>query len=183
MTPPAQRQRGPRARLLAALERWCSAFAVAGAGVALAVALMVVVSVIGRAGFGLPIPGDVELTQFGIALAISLGLPWCQARRGNIIVDFFTQRAGARMLRWLDGGGALLLALMCALLAWRSAAGAGAVREAHETSMILALPMWWAYASLAPGLALAALVAVVQALSVPAENAHANASLASGPAA
>ena len=183
MTPPAQRERGPRARLLAALERWCSAFAVAGAGVGLAVALMVVVSVIGRAGFGLPIPGDVELTQLGIALAISLGLPWCQARRGNIIVDFFTQSASPRTLRLLDAGGALLLALMCALLAWRSAAGALAVREAHETSMILALPMWWAYASLAPGLALAALVAVVQAFAAPAAPADSSgAAPAGGPA-
>jgi TRAP-type C4-dicarboxylate transport system permease small subunit len=33
-----------------------------------------------------------------------------------------------------------------------------------ETSMILGLPMWWVYASLAPGLALAALVALVQAV-------------------
>jgi TRAP-type C4-dicarboxylate transport system permease small subunit len=38
-----------------------------------------------------------------------------------------------------------------------------AVREAGETSMILDLPMWWTYASLAPGLALSALVALVQA--------------------
>jgi TRAP-type C4-dicarboxylate transport system permease small subunit len=30
--------------------------------------------------------------------------------------------------------------------------------------MILALPMWWAYASLAPGLALTAAIALVQAL-------------------
>jgi TRAP-type C4-dicarboxylate transport system permease small subunit len=37
------------------------------------------------------------------------------------------------------------------------------VREAQETSMILELPMWWAYASLAPGLALAALIALLQA--------------------
>ncbi len=130
---------------------------------ALAVALMVVVSVVGRAAFGLPVPGDVELTQFGIALAISLGLPWCQARRANIIVDFFTQRATPHTQRWLDGAGALLLALMCALLAWRSAAGAFAVREAHESTMILGLPMWWAYASLAPGLALAAALALTQA--------------------
>ena len=45
----------------------------------------------------------------------------------------------------------------------RTSIGAISVYEAGETSMILALPMWWAYASLAPGLALAALVAVVQA--------------------
>jgi len=147
------------------LEQLARLAAITGAAIALAVALMVVASVVGRAAFSAPIPGDVELTQFGIAVAISLGLPWCQVRRGNIVVDFFTQRAGARTQRALDAAGALLLALMCALLAWRSAAGAVAVHEAHETSMILALPMWWTYALLAPGLALAALVAVVQALS------------------
>ena len=68
-----------------------------------------------------------------------------------------------RRVRLLDGIGAVLLALMCALLAWRTGVGAIAVHQARETSMILALPMWWAYASLAPGLALAALIAVVQA--------------------
>jgi TRAP-type C4-dicarboxylate transport system permease small subunit len=127
---------------------------------------MVVASVVGRAAFSAPIDGDVELTQFGIALAISLGLPWCQLRRANIIVDFFTQKASDSAQRRLDAAGALLLALMCALLAWRTAAGAIAVREAHETSMILSLPMWWAYVSLAPGLALAAAIAVVQALAL-----------------
>ena len=66
-------------------------------------------------------------------------------------------------MRWLDGVGALLMAAMCALLAWRTSVGAIGVREAGETSMILGLPMWWVYASLAPGLALAALVALVQA--------------------
>jgi TRAP-type C4-dicarboxylate transport system permease small subunit len=84
-------------------------------------------------------------------------------RRANIIVDFFTQKAGPALLRGLDSLGALLLALMVALLAWRTAVGAQAVREAHEATMILDLPMWWAYASLAPGLALTALIALVQA--------------------
>jgi TRAP-type C4-dicarboxylate transport system permease small subunit len=147
-----------------ALERVARAFALAGAAIALAVGVMVVASVVGRAAFGAPIPGDVELTQFGIAFALSLGLPWCQARRANIIVDFFTQRAAARTRRRLDAAGALLLALMCALLAWRTAAGALAVHAANETTMIIALPMWWTYVLLAPGLALAALVALVQAL-------------------
>jgi TRAP-type C4-dicarboxylate transport system permease small subunit len=30
--------------------------------------------------------------------------------------------------------------------------------------MVLSLPMWWAYAGLAPGLGLAALIALLQAL-------------------
>ncbi len=145
------------------LRRLAMVFALVGVGAALAVALMVVASIAGRSLANYPIPGDVEMTQFGIALCISLCLPWCQLKGSNIIVDFFTQRLRAQPIRVLDGIGALLMALMCALLAWRTGVGAVAVHQAHETSMIMALPMWWAYASLAPGLALAALIAVVQA--------------------
>jgi TRAP-type C4-dicarboxylate transport system permease small subunit len=122
-----------------------------------------VVSVVGRAAITQPIQGDVELTQFGIALAISLGLPWCQLRSANIIVDFFTQRASRRTQGLLDGIGCVLLAVMCALLAWRTGVGAFSVHQAHEQSMILELPMWWAYASLAPGLVLTSLIALWQA--------------------
>lgn len=149
--------------MLALLRRVAATFAVAGSAVAFAAALMVVTSITLRALTTRPIQGDVEMTQFAVALAISLALPWCQLRGANIIVDFFTQRLPVRQVRWLDGVGALLMAAMCALLAWRTSVGALSVREAGETSMILGLPMWWAYASLAPGLALAALVAVVQA--------------------
>lgn len=148
----------------ALLRRLASAFAVVGSAVALVTGAMTVVSVVGRAAITQPIQGDVELTQFGIALAISLGLPWCQLRSGNIIVDFFTQKASVRTQGWLDGVGCVLLAVMCALLAWRTGVGAFSVHQAHEQSMILELPMWWAYASLAPGLALTALVALWQSL-------------------
>jgi TRAP-type C4-dicarboxylate transport system permease small subunit len=137
-------------------------FALAGAALALAVAAMVVISIVGRAGFDAPISGDVELTQVGIALALSLGLPWCQWRRANIVVDYFTQKLPEQRRLRLDAVGSVLIALMCALLAWRSAAGALAVRQAQESTMILALPMWWVYASLAPGLALAAVIALWQ---------------------
>jgi TRAP-type C4-dicarboxylate transport system permease small subunit len=149
----------------AALSRLARWFAVLGGLCAGAVALMVVVSIAGRALWAKPIQGDIELTQFGIALCISLCLPWAQVQRANILVDFFTQKAGPAVLRGLDRIGAVLLALMVALLAWRTAVGAQAVREAHEATMILDLPMWWAYALLAPGLALTAVVALVQAFT------------------
>lgn len=145
------------------LHRAASVFALLGSAAAIVIALMVVASIAGRALWSTPIQGDVELTQFGIALCISLGLPWCQLRGANIIVDFFTENLPARRLRQLDGIGALLIGAMCALLAWRTAMGAFAVHAAGETTMILGLPMWWAYASLAPGLALAAAVALWQA--------------------
>ena len=146
--------------LLRRMARW---FALLGAGVGLLVAAMAVWSIAGRALWSKPIMGDVELTQMGIALCISLCLPWCQVQRGNIIVDFFTQRVAERTQWLLDALGCVLMAAMYALLAWRTLVGAWAVHEAFEQTMILGLPMWWAYAGLAPGLALSALVALWQA--------------------
>ncbi|MGD6626339.1 TRAP transporter small permease subunit, partial [Xanthomonas citri pv. citri] len=96
-------------------------FALLGGLAASAVGVLTASSIVGRALWSSPIPGDVELTQFGIALAISLCLPWCQLHGANIIVDFFTARAAARTQRLLDGIGAVLLAAMTALLAWRTA--------------------------------------------------------------
>ena len=140
------------------------AFALLGAAIGLMVALVTVVSVIGRALLSRPIFGDVEIAQVGIALCISLCLPWCQLRRGHIIVDFFTQRLAAPRQWLLDAAGGVLMAIMCVLLAWRSAVGALSVHEAMETTMILGLPMWWAYAGLVPGLALSAVVAFWQSV-------------------
>lgn len=137
--------------------------ALAGCLSACLTALLTVASIVGRSWLARPIQGDVELTQFGIALCISLCLPWCQLQRGNIIVDFFTQAAPRRVQGGLDRVGALLLAVMLGLLAWRAGAGALAVREAQETSMILGWPTWFNYAALAPGLGLSALIALVQA--------------------
>lgn len=156
--------RGPHgtAGALRGLQALVQALAWLGAAVALATAGMVVWSVVARAVTSRPIQGDVELTQLGVALAISLGLPWCQWRGANIIVDFFTQGLAERRRRRLDAVGAWLLATMVALLAWRTGVGAVAVHAAGETSMILSMPMWWSYAMLAPGLALTALVAAWQ---------------------
>ena len=148
-------------RFLHRLAWW---FAILGGLCASAVVLMTVASIAMRSLLSRPIQGDVELTQLGIALCISLCLPWCQLHGGNIIVDFFTQKASAATTRRLDAFGGLLLALMVALLAWRTAAGALAVGGAGETSMILGLPMWWVYAALAPGLALTGVIAVFQAV-------------------
>jgi TRAP-type C4-dicarboxylate transport system permease small subunit len=146
------------------LIRWFSRwFAVAGAAVALFVAGMTSYSVISRWLTSKPVQGDVELTQMGIALSISLCVPWCQMRNSNIIVDFFTQKFSPRKQDVLDGVGCMLLALMCSVLAWRTGIGALSVHQSNETSMILGLPMWWVYAALAPGLALTALICLIQA--------------------
>jgi TRAP-type C4-dicarboxylate transport system permease small subunit len=106
------------------------------------------------------VPGDFELVQIGCGAAIAAFLPYCQLRRGNIIVDFFTVRAGPRVQAALDAFGALLLALVMAVLAWRTALGMVAVRAAGEVSMIVGFPIWVGYAAIVPSLVLATVAAL-----------------------
>ena len=55
---------------------------------------------------------------------------------------------------------------MYLLVAWGTVGGAVSVREAFGGTRILDLPMWWVYAALAPGLALSAVLAAQQALTL-----------------
>ena len=145
------------------LKSLSAVFAMVGAAFALVIGAMTTWSVIGRALFQAPVQGDVEMVQMGIALSLSLCLPWCQWRGGNILVDFFTQHASEKTVARLDAVGCVMLTLMYTVLSWRSAVGAADAYQSFEATMILGLPMWWAYACLSPGLALAALVSLCQA--------------------
>lgn len=146
-----------------ALRLAAEAFALAGAAVLTAIALMCVWSIVGRWLFASPVQGDFELVQLGTAVCVAAFLPYCQLRRGNIIVDFFTNRASPRARGLMDALGALLLAAVLAVVAWRTGAGALSVKAAGETSMIRGLPVWLSYALMVPSFALGAIVALYTA--------------------
>jgi len=139
-----------------ALELASKALALAGGAILAAITLMAVASIGGRL-VGHPIQGDFELVQLGCAVAIAFFLPYCQLERGNIIVDFFTVRCTARVQRTLDALGALLLAAVMGLVAWRTWAGTVAMKAGGESSMIMSVPLWYAYALMTPAFALTAL--------------------------
>ncbi|MGH7300517.1 MAG: TRAP transporter small permease, partial [Candidatus Rokuibacteriota bacterium] len=140
------------ARVLEGLAR---AFALAGGALLVALTVMSVASVAGRAVLGTPVPGDFELVQVACGASIAAFLPYCQLRRGNIIVDFFTARAGKRVQGALDALGALALAAVMGLLAWRTVGGMLTVKASGEVSMIVGFPTWIGYAAIVPSLALA----------------------------
>lgn len=148
-------------KLLEALAKACAILA----GVLLtAITLMVCASLIGRNTTGWTIVGDFELAGFAAGAAIALFLPWCQATRGNIIVDFFTARASRRTTAALDRLGALLFAAVMALLAWRTSLGGLNAWNTQSGSMMLGFPEWVVYAFTVPPLALTALIALWQAV-------------------
>jgi TRAP-type C4-dicarboxylate transport system permease small subunit len=135
------------------------------AGVLLTViTLMTCVSLVGRNTTGWTIVGDVEITGFVAGAAIALFMPWCQLKRGNIIVDFFTAKASAATHERMDRIGALLLAAAMGLMTWRTALGGLNAWRTGSGSMMMGLPEWWVYSLMVPALALTALIALVQAL-------------------
>ncbi len=143
-----------------ALDRTARLFALAGGAVFTGLTLLSLYSIGMRNLMGSPIMGDWELVQMGCAVAIAACFPMCQLRNGHIIVDFFTQRVGHAGRKRLDGLGAAILAVMMALLAWRTAVGAIDAKAHHETSMIMELPTWLGYALMVPSFALASVAAI-----------------------
>lgn len=135
-------------------------FAVSGGFILVALIAVTVASVIGREVFSTPIPGDFELVEIGCAVAVFAFLPYCQMIRGNVIVDFFTRGASLALRRYLDALGALGLFLIAALLTWRLLLGAADMARVGEETMLLAIPLWWAFVPIVVSSALLTLVSL-----------------------
>ncbi len=148
-------------KILVLLAKLCAIFA----GLLLTViTLMTCASLIGRNTMGITITGDFELTGVAAGAAIALFMPFCQVQRGNIIVDFFSAKFGDRINAGLDRYGALLLALVFALLAWRTSLGGLNSWRTNSETQIIGFPEWVAYASMVPPFVLTMVIALYQAL-------------------
>lgn len=146
-------------KLLELLAKGCAILA----GVLLTViTLMTCASLLGRNTTGWTIVGDFELSGAAAGAAIALFLPWCQMRRANIIVDFFTARASAATNALLDRFGTLLYTLALALMAWRTTVGGLNAWKSQSTTMMMGLPEWWVYVFMVPPLVLCALIGLMQ---------------------
>jgi TRAP-type C4-dicarboxylate transport system permease small subunit len=145
------------------LYRAATGVAVLGGLVLFALTLLSVISIVGRVAFSAPIPGDFELVELGMAVAIFSFLPYCQIVGGNVIVDLFTSKASPRTRALLDGIGNVLFTAIAALLTWRVAVGGLEIRSYHETTMVLQVPVWWGYV---PAVIFLAFLTVVCAYTV-----------------
>ena len=146
------------------LVAWTAALAVAGSLLVIAVALIVVTSVVRRWLTDDVILGTVEIVEIATALAVFTFLPLCQARRGNVVVDTFTTGLTARTRDRVDAFWDLVYAAVAALIAWQLLQGARDTIASRTTSMMLGLPTGYAIGACALMAALLALVAVATAL-------------------
>ncbi len=124
--------------------------ALAGGVVLTALAVMSVVSIVGRAftRFGLgPIPGDFELIEAGCAVAVFAFLPWCQFRQGHVTVDLLANYLPPTLWAMLAVIGNTAMSVIALIVGWQLWLGFLDKLAYHETSMILQMPIWWGYAA------------------------------------
>jgi TRAP-type C4-dicarboxylate transport system permease small subunit len=158
-----------------AIDRVNSITALAGGLLIAAASLVVFASILARALTGRSLYGDMEIVQIATAVGASLFLPYAQSCGAHVIVDVFTWWAGPRTLAVLARLAAMAMAVIMAVLAWRTAVGAVGMWQAREQSIMLGVPIWACYAALVPGLALAALVALLQAIAPPKDKSESSA--------
>ena len=129
-------------------------------------AALTVVSVIGRYGFGAPVPGDYELVEIACAVGVFLFFPYTQAVGGNISRGVLHRRACPRARkRVLDLGNEVVFALVALLLTWRLAAGLLDKYASGETSILIGIPAWWAYGVAVVSMALLTLVCLMRVVA------------------
>lgn len=151
-------------RLHGLVLRICTAWAILGGFVLLAVVLVNVASVAGAAVFNKALPGDFELTEMGVAIAAFSFLPYCQIAGLNVTADIFTARASRFWLSLFALLAALVALVFGALLLWRMYLGMVDQRLYDTATAILQIPLWWGYAACLLSLALLVLAAFASAV-------------------
>jgi TRAP-type C4-dicarboxylate transport system permease small subunit len=136
--------------------------AFAGGALLVLAIVITLVSVIGRYGFGAPVPGDYELVEITCAVGVFLFFPYTHAVNGNITAEFFTSGLSKRWRRVLDIGNDVVFALVAVALTWRVGAGLLEKFTSGETTILIRIPLWWAYGVAVLSLGLLAIVCVMR---------------------
>ncbi|MCB1436787.1 MAG: TRAP transporter small permease [Rhodobiaceae bacterium] len=124
------------------LIRW---WALGGGFVLCALAIMTVISVTLTATVGTQVPGDFEMTEIGVAVAVFMFLPYTQLTGANVTVDIFTARAGRRFSAIMVLASSAIALLFSILLIWRMSEGMLDLRSYNEVTGIIGFPIWTAF--------------------------------------
>ncbi|OWU86817.1 C4-dicarboxylate ABC transporter permease [Oceanicola sp. 22II-s10i] len=186
------------------LFRWLArAMAILGGVVLTALILLTCVSILGRSGNTIlhfdwleqlapaltarlleagiaPVPGDIEVTEAGMAFVIFAFLPICQITGAHAVVDIFTSQLGVRANRALAFLWEALFAVALVVIAWKLQEGMAGKMRYGETTFILQFPVWWSYAASLAGACVAAVVGIYVAVMRGVELMTGRAVLADG---
>lgn len=109
------------------------------------------------------LPGYEDFVRLAISAAAPMFLPYCQLKRGHIVVDLFARLLGRGTRAGLDRAWALGIALVAAALAVAMGFGLVEVMQDNALSRVLGWPEWPFYVPGLLSLMLWSLVASLQA--------------------
>mgnify|MGYP000030759218 FL=1 len=151
----------PNFRLLTQLgEKLISVWALVGGLILLSVVSLNIGSIIGGILL-IHVPGDFELTQIGVAVAVFCFLPYCQLHNHNVTADIFTFWANNKTILLLRIGGAVIALLFSILLLWRMTDGMLDQKKYDYTTAILQIPVWTAFIPILISLWLLAMASIM----------------------
>jgi len=152
-----QRWAGLKSLAYRVIEGW----ALLGGVLLLAIALMNTWSVISLNALGYPVPGDFEMVEIGVAVAVFGFLPYCQLTGSNVTADIFSANASPRWIAIFSVLSALVAAFFSVVLIWRMSDGMSSYIEYEEVTTILGIPLWMAFPPILVSLALLIVAAMI----------------------
>jgi TRAP-type C4-dicarboxylate transport system permease small subunit len=152
------------------LGRLSETLALIGGAIMLLIVAMTVISIVGRYFFNVPVKGDYEITEIACGIAAFLFFPYTQYTGQNLVAEFFTSLLSPRATAWLEAIHTAIFAVIAAFFAWRGFDGLIDKIESGEKTMLIGLPIGWAYAVAVPALVVLAVVCVWGSARLVQEN-------------
>lgn len=168
------------------MNRFAKAMAIIGGAFLAVLIVLICVSVVGRVLNGVfhgpvaeilpefskwalamgvgPINGDFELVESGIAFAIFAFIPLCQITSAHASVDVFSTMFPAKLNGFLGMIIEIVFAIVLVVIAWQVYEATLAKHRYGETTFLLEMPVWWAYAASFLGAVAAAIVGIYMAV-------------------
>ncbi len=162
-----------RCRLETLARRLIEYWALVGGVLLIGIVAVNALSLAGLIVAGRPFPGDFEIVEVGVAVAIFSFLPYCQLTGANVTADIFTASAGPRLLTVLSALASLVAMAFAVFLLVQMYEGYLDFRLYEETTAIYQFPIWVAYLPILVSIALlivATLITFVEAFRGPAPH-------------
>ncbi len=124
------------------IKRLSEAVAFIGLAGLIILSMVIIIDILGRELFGLPIPGFSDITEQLIIVTAAACFPASFADRSHVAVRFLGKLCHWRLREWLDFMGDLLLVAILCVFAWQLFVYAGNVWTSKETTWLIGLPIW-----------------------------------------
>ena len=135
-----------------------------GAGLSLAMALIVILDILLRLILNNPILGVIELETFMLAILCFFSLAYTKTQEGHVRVDLFVGKLSPKFQAVINAIFLILGIFVFGVLAWQYVRQTLEAVEAGEASIVMNWPMWPLYLVTSLGCAMMALVLLSQFL-------------------